>query len=50
MVDPVPSAYRGVTAYLILKDWSVRGKGEDLASLYATLNKNLSGMADGNGD
>ncbi|PBC07633.1 efflux RND transporter permease subunit [Mesorhizobium sp. WSM3859] len=35
-------------AYIILKDWSVRGKGEDLASLYATLNKDLSGMADGN--
>lgn len=35
-------------AYIILKDWSVRGKGEDLASLYATLNKNLSDTADGN--
>ena len=35
-------------AYIILKDWSVRGKGEDLASLYTTLNKNLSDMADGN--
>ncbi|MGX5850341.1 efflux RND transporter permease subunit [Mesorhizobium sp. PL10] len=35
-------------AYIVLKDWSVRGKGEDLASLYATLNKNLSDMADGN--
>lgn len=35
-------------AYIILKDWSVRSKGEDLASLYATLNKNLSDMADGN--
>ncbi|RJT35028.1 multidrug efflux RND transporter permease subunit [Mesorhizobium waimense] len=34
-------------AYIILKDWSVRGKGEDLASLYATLNKSLSDMADG---
>lgn len=34
-------------AYIILKDWSLRGKGEDLASLYATLNKNLSDMADG---
>ncbi|TIL55928.1 MAG: multidrug efflux RND transporter permease subunit [Mesorhizobium sp.] len=34
-------------AYIILKDWSLRGKGEDLASLYATLNKNLSGMGDG---
>lgn len=34
-------------AYIILKDWSLRGKGEDLASLYATLNKNLSDMGDG---
>ena len=34
-------------AYIILKDWSVRSKGEDLASLYATLNKSLSDMADG---
>jgi len=34
-------------AYIILKDWSLRGKSEDLASLYATLNKNLSDMADG---
>lgn len=34
-------------AYIILKDWSVRGKGEDLASLYATLNKSLSDMEDG---
>ncbi|MCV3205384.1 multidrug efflux RND transporter permease subunit [Mesorhizobium sp. YC-39] len=34
-------------AYIILKDWSLRGKGEDLASLYATLNKNMSDMGDG---
>ncbi|SFU01001.1 efflux RND transporter permease subunit [Mesorhizobium sp. YR577] len=34
-------------AYIILKDWSLRGKGEDLASLYATLNASLSDMADG---
>ncbi len=34
-------------AYIILKDWSLRGKGEDLASLYATLNKSLSDMEDG---
>ena len=34
-------------AYIILKDWSQRGKGEDLASLYATLNTSLSGMEDG---
>ncbi len=34
-------------AYIILKDWSLRGKGEDLASLYTTLNKSLSDMPDG---
>lgn len=34
-------------AYIILKDWSLRGKGEDLASLYQTLNRSLSDMEDG---
>jgi HAE1 family hydrophobic/amphiphilic exporter-1 len=34
-------------AYIILKDWSLRGKGEDLASLYATLNDSLSNLPDG---
>ncbi|MCO5131894.1 MAG: multidrug efflux RND transporter permease subunit [Xanthobacteraceae bacterium] len=34
-------------AYIILKDWSERGKGEDLASLYAKMNASLSGLADG---
>jgi HAE1 family hydrophobic/amphiphilic exporter-1 len=34
-------------AYIILKDWSERGKGEDLASLYAKLNASLSGLEDG---
>lgn len=34
-------------AYIILKDWSARGKGEDLPSLYATLNKSLADMEDG---
>jgi HAE1 family hydrophobic/amphiphilic exporter-1 len=34
-------------AYIILKDWSLRGKGEDLASLYATLSDSLSNVADG---
>jgi HAE1 family hydrophobic/amphiphilic exporter-1 len=34
-------------AYIILKDWSVRGKGEDLASLYTALNGNLSNLPDG---
>jgi HAE1 family hydrophobic/amphiphilic exporter-1 len=34
-------------AYIILKDWSERGKGEDLASLYARLNASLSDLGDG---
>ena len=34
-------------AYIMLKDWSVRGKGQDLASLYATLNEKLSVVEDG---
>jgi HAE1 family hydrophobic/amphiphilic exporter-1 len=34
-------------AYIILKDWSLRGKGEDLASLYQTLNRSLADMEDG---
>jgi HAE1 family hydrophobic/amphiphilic exporter-1 len=41
-----PLANSGV-AYIILKDWSERGKGEDLASLYATLNADLSDLSDG---
>jgi HAE1 family hydrophobic/amphiphilic exporter-1 len=35
-----PLANGGV-AYIILKDWSQRGKGEDLLSLYVGLNKSL---------
>jgi len=34
-------------AYIILKDWSERGKSEGLAALYAKLNANLSGLEDG---
>ena len=34
-------------AYIILKDWSQRGKDEDLPALYAALNRNLSDLADG---
>jgi HAE1 family hydrophobic/amphiphilic exporter-1 len=33
-------------AYIMLKDWSLRGQGEDLASLYKTLNDKLSNIAD----
>ncbi|MGC4025759.1 MAG: efflux RND transporter permease subunit [Mesorhizobium sp.] len=34
-------------AYIILKTWSERSKGEDLASLYATLSAKMSQLDDG---
>ena len=38
--NSAPLANAGV-AYIILKDWSERGKGEDLLSLFTGLNKTL---------
>jgi HAE1 family hydrophobic/amphiphilic exporter-1 len=34
-------------AYIMLKDWSARGEGEDLASLYKTLNAKMSAVSEG---
>jgi HAE1 family hydrophobic/amphiphilic exporter-1 len=34
-------------AYIILKDWSLRGEGEDLLSLYTALSRSLSDLKDG---
>ena len=34
-------------AYIMLKDWSLRGKGQDLASLYKTLNESMASVDDG---
>ncbi|UXN57065.1 efflux RND transporter permease subunit [Phyllobacterium zundukense] len=34
-------------AYIMLDDWSKRGPGEDLASLYKTLNAKLKGVGEG---
>jgi HAE1 family hydrophobic/amphiphilic exporter-1 len=34
-------------AYIMLKDWSLRGKGQDLMSLYTGLNAKLSVIEDG---
>jgi HAE1 family hydrophobic/amphiphilic exporter-1 len=34
-------------AYIILKDWSERGKGEDLLSLFTGLNRSLANLPDG---
>ena len=33
--------------YIMLKDWGLRGKGQDLASLYKTLNEKLAAIEDG---
>ncbi len=34
-------------AYIVLKDWSERGKGEDLLSLYTSLNASLGSTGEG---
>jgi HAE1 family hydrophobic/amphiphilic exporter-1 len=34
-------------AYIMLKDWSERGKSEDLAALYKTLNEKMAAVQDG---
>ncbi|WP_274628076.1 efflux RND transporter permease subunit [Arvimicrobium flavum] len=41
-----PLANAGV-AYIVLKDWSERGEGEDLLSLYTALNRSMSDLPDG---
>ncbi len=33
-------------AYVVLKDWSLRGKGEDLRSLFATFNREFAAIRD----
>jgi hydrophobic/amphiphilic exporter-1 (mainly G- bacteria), HAE1 family len=33
-------------AYIVLKDWSVRGKGEDLRSLFQTFNREFAAVKD----
>jgi hydrophobic/amphiphilic exporter-1 (mainly G- bacteria), HAE1 family len=33
-------------AYIVLKDWSVRGKGEDLRSLFQTFNREFAAIKD----
>ena len=33
-------------AYIMLKDWSLRGKGEDLPNLYTALNEKLAAVGD----
>ncbi|HEY7299870.1 MAG TPA: efflux RND transporter permease subunit [Xanthobacteraceae bacterium] len=45
--NSAPLANAGV-AYIILDDWSERGKGEDLRSLFLGLNKSLGAIEDAN--
>jgi HAE1 family hydrophobic/amphiphilic exporter-1 len=47
VLDNSASLANGGVAYIMLKDWSVRGKGQDLASLYKTVNDKLTHMDDG---
>jgi HAE1 family hydrophobic/amphiphilic exporter-1 len=47
VLDNSASLANAGVAYVMLKDWSLRGKGQDLASLYKTLNEKLSDVQDG---
>ncbi|MFT3730642.1 MAG: multidrug efflux RND transporter permease subunit [Hyphomicrobium sp.] len=46
-LDNSASLANAGVAYIMLKDWSQRGKGEDLASLYKTLNADMAAIQDG---
>jgi hydrophobic/amphiphilic exporter-1 (mainly G- bacteria), HAE1 family len=46
-LDNSASLANAGVAYIMLKDWSARGKGEDLASLYKTMNEQFSNLDDG---
>jgi HAE1 family hydrophobic/amphiphilic exporter-1 len=45
-IDNNATLYNGGVAYVIFKDWSVRGAGQDLRSIYANLTQGLGGVAD----
>ncbi|WP_206997130.1 efflux RND transporter permease subunit [Trinickia mobilis] len=47
-LDNNASLPNAVLVYVTLKDWSVRGKGEDLRSLYARMNNELAQLTDVN--
>ncbi|MFO1058709.1 MAG: efflux RND transporter permease subunit [Dongiaceae bacterium] len=47
VLDNNATLANGGVSYVILKDWSQRGKGEDLASLYRNLNAQLDKFEDG---
>jgi HAE1 family hydrophobic/amphiphilic exporter-1 len=46
-LDNSASLANAGVAYIMLKDWSLRGAGQDLASLYKTLNDKLAAIEDG---
>jgi HAE1 family hydrophobic/amphiphilic exporter-1 len=46
-LDNSASLANAGVAYIMLKDWSKRGKGEDLLSLYTGLNAKLASIPDG---
>ncbi|MBY0558673.1 efflux RND transporter permease subunit [Hyphomicrobium sp.] len=46
-LDNSASLANAGVAYIMLKDWSARGPGQDLASLYKTLNEKLADIQDG---
>ncbi|SFV34498.1 efflux RND transporter permease subunit [Hyphomicrobium facile] len=46
-LDNSASLANAGVAYIMLKDWSERGPGQDLASLYKTLNQKLADIQDG---
>ena len=46
-LDNSSSLANAGVAYIMLKDWSLRGTGQDLASLFKTLNEKLAVIEDG---
>ena len=46
-LDNSSSLANAGVGYIMLKDWSLRGKGQDLASLFKTLNEKLAVIEDG---
>ena len=46
-LDNSASLANAGVAYIMLKDWGERGKGEDLLSLYTSLNAKMSAVTDG---
>jgi HAE1 family hydrophobic/amphiphilic exporter-1 len=49
VLDNNATLANGGVAYVILKDWSERGPGEDLRSIYVGLTQRLRDLADGSG-